>query len=131
PSLALAWQGITHPRWTLFTFLRTLARHGMPHFENNFAYRGAPIMARSVLRDFGARDKVAWGNIEAIRARWKGKLLLKGIVDPDDARRALSIGVDGVIVSNHGGRQLDGMATPLRVLPSIVEAIPDVPVLLD
>ena len=131
PSIALAWQGITHPGWTVRTFLRTLVRHGMPHFENNFAHRGAPIMSRSVMRDFGTRDALDWANLEAIRRRWKGRLLLKGIVDRDDAVKARDAGVDGIIVSNHGGRQLDGMAAPLRVLPRIVEAVPDIPVLMD
>ncbi len=131
PSLALAWQGITHPRWSINTFLRTLVRHGMPHFENNFAYRGAPILARNVLRDFGARDRLDWNNLAAIRRLWKGRLVVKGLVDRDDAIRARDAGVDGIIVSNHGGRQLDGMATPLRVLPGIVEAVPDIAVMMD
>src|SRR5688572_10961566 len=56
PSAALAWQGVTHPRWTLGTFLRTIVRHGVPHFENSQAERGAPIIARNVERDFTARD---------------------------------------------------------------------------
>ena len=55
PSLGLAWQGLTHPRWLAGTFLRTLARHGMPHFENNYATRGAPILSANVLRDFSDR----------------------------------------------------------------------------
>lgn len=131
PSLALAWQGITHPRWTVKTFFRTLLRHGMPHFENNFAHRGAPIMARSVMRDFGTRDALDWANLAAIRKLWKGNLLLKGVVHRDDAVRARDLGVDGIVVSNHGGRQLDGMAVPLRVLPGIVQAVPDIPVLMD
>ena len=57
PSLALAWQGITHPRWLFGTALRTLARHGMPHFENSYAERGVPILARNVERDFAKRDE--------------------------------------------------------------------------
>lgn len=131
PSLALAWQGLTHPRWSVNTFLRTLVKHGMPHFENNFAHRGAPILSRNVMRDFGTRDALDWANLAAIRRLWKGKLLLKGIVDRRDAVKARDMGVDGIVVSNHGGRQLDGMAAPLRVLPGIVEAVPDIPVLMD
>ena len=131
PSLALAWQGITHPAWTLKTFLRTLVKHGMPHFENNFAHRGAPILSRSVMRDFGSRDALDWKNVEAIRRRWKGNLLLKGIVDRGDAVRGRDLGIDGIVVSNHGGRQLDGMAAPLRVLPGIAEAVPELPVMMD
>src|SRR5688572_8776486 len=131
PGPRLAWQGITHPRWTVNTFLRTLVKHGMPHFENSFATRGVPIIARNVMRDFSAKDHLNWTHIEAIRRNWKGNLLLKGIVDRDDAKKARSIGIDGLIVSNHGGRQLDSMVTPLRVLPQIVEAVPDIPVLMD
>jgi L-lactate dehydrogenase (cytochrome) len=56
-----------------------------------------------------------------IRRRWKGKLLIKGVLDREDARIARESGLDGVMVSNHGGRQLDGAAAPLRVLPGIVE----------
>jgi L-lactate dehydrogenase (cytochrome) len=131
PSLGLAWQGISHPRWTVRTFFRTLARHGMPHFENSFATRGAPIVSRNVMRDFSAKDHLNWTHIEAIRRLWKGKLLLKGLVHREDARTARAIGIDAIIVSNHGGRQLDGMVTPLRALPAIVEAVPDIPVLMD
>ena len=131
PGLGLAWQGVTHPRWTVNTFLRTLVKHGMPHFENSLATRGVPIVARNVMRDFSAKDHLNWSHIEAIRRIWKGNLLLKGIVDRDDAKQARGIGVDGLIVSNHGGRQLDSMVTPLRVLPGIVEAVPDIPVLMD
>jgi L-lactate dehydrogenase (cytochrome) len=131
PSLRLAWQGITHPRWSVNTLFRTLAKHGMPHFENSFATRGAPILSRNVLRDFSAKDHLDWKHIEAIRRMWKGNLLLKGLVHPDDARKARGMGIDAIIVSNHGGRQLDGMVAPLRVLPAIAQAVPDVPVLMD
>lgn len=131
PSLRLAWDGITHPRWTAFTFLRTLLEHGMPHFENSFAERGAPILSRNVTRDFSGRENLDWSHLAAIRRRWKGNLLVKGIVDREDAKTARAIGADAIIVSNHGGRQLDGMAAPLRVLPGIVDAVPDYPVLMD
>ncbi|MDO1721943.1 alpha-hydroxy-acid oxidizing protein, partial [Escherichia coli] len=55
PSLSLAWQGVTHPKWLLGTFAKTLLRHGMPHFENNYATRGTPILSSNVLRDFSDR----------------------------------------------------------------------------
>ncbi|HSI61435.1 MAG TPA: alpha-hydroxy acid oxidase [Ideonella sp.] len=131
PSARLAWQGITHPRWLFGTFLKTLARHGMPHFENNYARRGAPILSASVLRDFSDRGHLGWEHIRLIRRMWPGKLVLKGILDLRDARLALENGADGLIVSNHGGRQLDGTVSPLRVLPGIVNACPDVPVMID
>ncbi|WP_347558666.1 alpha-hydroxy acid oxidase [Robbsia sp. KACC 23696] len=131
PSLRLAIDGITHPRWLFGTFLKTIAKHGMPHFENNYATRGAPIMSKSVLRDFADRGHLNWAHIEKIRQRWQGMLVIKGILDVDDARTARAIGADGIIVSNHGGRQLDGTVAPLTVLPAIVEALPDYPVMLD
>ncbi|MGO8542924.1 alpha-hydroxy-acid oxidizing protein, partial [Rhizobium leguminosarum] len=56
PGLRLAWQGISHPRWTTGTFLRTIVRHGIPHCENSYATRGAPIISSNVARDFGRRD---------------------------------------------------------------------------
>lgn len=132
PSLALAWQGVTHPQWTIGTFLRTIARHGIPHFENSYATRGAPIIASNVMRDFGRRDHLNWSHLERIRNRWSGKLIVKGILHPDDAARAAETGADGVIVSNHGGRQLDGAITPLMALPEIVERLGDrIPIMID
>ncbi|MEI2416343.1 alpha-hydroxy acid oxidase [Orrella sp. JC864] len=131
PSLSLAWQGLTHPRWLFGTFLRTLLRHGMPHFENNYATRGAPILSPSVLRDFSERGNLDWSVLRAIRQQWRGRLVVKGILSADDARMARDCGAEGLIVSNHGGRQLDGAIAPLRALPSVVAACPDIPVMLD
>lgn len=131
PSLSLFWQGITHPRWTAGVFLRTLAQDGMPHFENSSAKRGVPIVARDVTRDFSNRDSFSWKHIENIRSRWRGHLVLKGILSFEDAKRAQALGVDAIVLSNHGGRQLDGAITPLAVLPEVVAAVPGFPVLLD
>jgi L-lactate dehydrogenase (cytochrome) len=131
PSLGLAWQGLTHPRWLFGTFLKTILRHGMPHFENNYARRGAPILSGNVMRDFSDRGHLTWEHFRMIRRMWPGQLVVKGILDARDARIAVDHGADGVIVSNHGGRQLDGAAAPLRVLPQIVAACPEVPVMID
>jgi len=131
PSLALAYQGITHPRWLLGTFMRTLARHGMPHFENNYATRGAPILSKRVLRDFSDRGHLNWTHVAQIRRRWQGPMVVKGILGAGDARRARELGMDGIIVSNHGGRQLDGAVAPLRVLPEIIEQAGGMTVMLD
>jgi L-lactate dehydrogenase (cytochrome) len=131
PSVRLAWQGLTHPRWLFGSFLRTIVRHGMPHFENNYARRGAPILSSDVLRDFSDRGHLGWDDIRAIRRVWPGRLVLKGILDVRDARIAADSGADAIIVSNHGGRQLDGTVSPLRVLPGIVEACPGMPVMID
>ncbi len=131
PSLRLAWDGVSHPRWLFGTFLKTLLRHGMPHFENSFATRGAPIMSANVMRDFSTRGHLSWQHVKEIRARWKGPMVIKGILHPSDAALARQYGMDGLIVSNHGGRQLDGATSPLRVLPQILEQFKDGPVMLD
>ncbi len=131
PSLRLAWDGISHPRWLFGTFLRTLLQHGLPHFENNYATRGAPILSASVVRDYSDRGHLTWTHFELIRRLWKGRLIIKGILDRNDARIARESGAEGVIVSNHGGRQLDGAVSALRVLPQIVAACPDIPVMID
>ncbi|MGE0357768.1 MAG: alpha-hydroxy acid oxidase [Burkholderiales bacterium] len=131
PTPRLAWDGITHPRWLFGTFLATLVRHGMPHFENNFATRGAPILSPDVLRDFSDRGNLDWGHYDLIRRLWKGRLVVKGILDPDDARRAIDRGADAIVVSNHGGRQLDGAIAPLRVLAEVAQACGEVPVIFD
>ncbi len=131
PTLKLMLDGLTHPRWTIGTFLRTVCKHGIPHFENNYATRGVPIISRNVLRDFSDRGHLNWEHLKRIRELWPGKLIVKGILDPEDARIAVDHGVDAIIVSNHGGRQLDGVLSPLRMLPEVVEACPSVPVMLD
>jgi L-lactate dehydrogenase (cytochrome) len=132
PSIRLAWEGMTHPRWTINTFLRTLLAHGMPHFENSQAARGAPILSSRVARDFGAKDHLDWEHLALIRRQWKRTLVVKGIMSHEDARKARDLGADGVIVSNHGGRQLDGTVSPLRVLHEVVQAVgPDFTVMID
>lgn len=132
PSLRLAWDGMVRPGWVLGTFARTLLRHGMPHFENSFAERGAPIVSANVLRDFSARDHLHWGHLESIRQRWKGPLVIKGILSVEDALQARGIGADGIVLSNHGGRQLDGAVSAMRVLEEVVAALgPGYPVLID
>jgi L-lactate dehydrogenase (cytochrome) len=66
---------------------------------------------------------VGWKDVAWVREQWKGPLIIKGILDPDDAREAAESGVDGIVVSNHGGRQLDGVTSTARALPGIAEAI--------
>ncbi len=131
PGLRLAWQGLSHPRWLFGTFVRTLVRHGMPHFENSYATRGAPILSSHVERDLSERGHLHWRHFRMVRQLWPGQLVIKGVLDARDARLAVDAGADGVIVSNHGGRQLDGSVAPLQVLPRIVAACPEVPVMLD
>jgi len=131
PSAALLWQGITHPRWALGTFLRTIARHGTPHFENLKATRGAPVLSRTARRDFSGREGLDWAMLAQVRRIWKGRLVIKGILHPDDVARSQALGADGVILSNHGGRQLDGAVSSMRVLSAALNAAPGLPVMID
>ena len=131
PDLALLWQGLTHLRWTFGTFLRTLATTGMPHFENNDTDKRTPIVARSVVRDFSGRAHLDWAAMRRIRGQWRGRLVLKGILHPGDAQRARDAGMDGVILSNHGGRQLDGAVSPLRAIEAARLAVGDLPLMVD
>jgi L-lactate dehydrogenase (cytochrome) len=131
PSVGLAFEGITHPHWLLGTFLRTLLNHGLPHFENNYATRGAPIISPNVERDFADRAHLNWEHISNVRRQWKGTLVVKGILNSKDAAIATKLDVDGIIVSNHGGRQLDGAVAPITVLKDVAAACPSVPVMMD
>src|SRR6201997_5153456 len=86
--------------------------HGRPHRLGNLE----PLLGKAS----GLNEYLDW-----IRAGWKGPLILKGILDPEDARAAADIGADGIVVSNHGGRQLDGVLSSTRALPAVVEAVGD------
>ena len=129
PTLRLAWDSALRPRWLFGMLLRTLFFQGMPHFENMGPR--VPLIARTGKRDPGRRDRLEWKHIEGIRRRWKGRFVLKGILDAADARRARDVGIDGIIVSNHGGRQLDGAVAPLRVLPAIAAEAGGMTVMMD
>ena len=131
PTWKLFWQGATHPNWAFGTWFRTLKNHGMPYFENMDAGRGPPILSRELERAFGARDGLSWEHLELIRKRFPGKVLIKGVLHPDDVVRAKEMGVDGFMVSNHGGRQLDGAVSGLRMLPEIVKVAGGLPVIYD
>lgn len=99
---------------------------GRPHTLGNVA----PVLgANSGLEDFmgwlGANfdPSIQWKDLEWIRELWKGPLVIKGVLDPEDAKAAADIGADGIVVSNHGGRQLDGVLSSARALPAIAEAV--------
>jgi L-lactate dehydrogenase (cytochrome) len=74
---------------------------------------------------------MTWKEIKTIRTKWKGNLVLKGVLNKDDAVRAQDAGADGIIISNHGGRQLDGAVSPLRVLPEIAASVPELTIMID
>jgi L-lactate dehydrogenase (cytochrome) len=116
-------QALTHPRWSWDVGLR-----GRPHRLGNLV----PVLGKaSGLNDYigwlGANfdPTIRWQDLDFIRAEWKGPLIIKGILDPQDARAAAELGADGVVVSNHGGRQLDGVLSSIRALPPIMDAVAD------
>jgi L-lactate dehydrogenase (cytochrome) len=103
----------------------------MPYFENMDAQRGPAVLAKNLMRNIGQRDQLAWKHVELIRRRWKGKLVVKGLIAPQDARIARESGVDGVMLSNHGGRQLDYTLSALRTLPEIAAEAGGMTIMLD
>ena len=129
PSLRLALQCLAHPRWLLGTALRTYFTTGMPHFEN--MGKRTPLVSSTAVRERANRDHLNWEHVALMRRLWKGKLIIKGILAKEDAVIAREHGADGIIVANHGGRQLDTATSPLRVLPGIVAASGDMTVMMD
>lgn len=116
-------QAMTRPGWAW-----DVGVHGRPHQLGNVA----PLLGpKSGLEDFLGWMKnnfdpgVTWADLDFVRAHWKGPIVIKGILDADDARRAAETDVDGIIVSNHGGRQLDGVPSVARALPRIADAVGD------
>jgi L-lactate dehydrogenase (cytochrome) len=122
-------------RATLLKARQVLAR---PRWVWDVALRGKPLRFGCLTEQVpGARDleafwawvnaqfdtSVTWRDIEWLRGHWKGRLLLKGILDADDARAAVDVGADGIVVSNHGGRQLDGAASSVSKLPAIAQGV--------
>jgi len=126
----LIWDFAIKPRWMLGTFLPTLMQ-GMPHFENSDATRGAPIISKQAARDFGRKDHLNWDHLALMRNLWTGKLVLKGVIAPTDVAKARALGCDAVILSNHGGRQLDHAISPLRILPEARVQAGDMTLLID
>jgi lactate 2-monooxygenase len=84
-----------------------------------------------VFLDVFGRPSLSWAQLEALRGLTQLPVLVKGVLHPDDARRAVELGADGIVVSNHGGRQVDGAIASLDALPAVLAAVPGAPVLLD
>lgn len=120
-------QGATHPRWAL-----DIVTKGWPLKFGTVAEampKGVPY-GKFVHDNFDA--STTWKDIEWIRSIFPGKMLLKGILDPEDAKRAMQTNIDGILVSNHGGRQLDSVTSTIRALPKVVEAVQGkIPVFMD
>jgi len=122
--------GMRHPGWVISTAARTLVRRGVPHIDN-LEYDGGPSLFSRSVGSIAGHAGLSWDHVRLIRKLWQGPLVVKGILSPQDARIAHDCGVDGIVVSNHGGRQLDKAATPLMVLPRIVAASGGMAVIVD
>ena len=114
---------IMHPRWMLGTLGRYIANGGMPK-RANFPDE----LQQNITTAYGGSketrsDSLCWDDLKALRDIWPGKLLVKGLLHPDDCEKSLEHGADGVVVSNHGGRNCDSAPSPIEVLPSIVKAV--------
>ncbi len=114
-------QAVTHPHWAMDVGLM-----GRPHTLGNIStYLGKNVSLEDYMGYLGANfdPSISWSDLEWIRDFWKGPMVIKGILDPEDARDAVRFGADGIIVSNHGGRQLDGALSSARALPAIADAV--------
>ena len=114
-------QALTHPAWALDVGIL-----GKPHDLGNISiYRGEPTKLEDYIGWLGANfdPSISWKDLEWIREFWGGPMLIKGILDPDDAKDAVTFGADGVVVSNHGGRQLDGVLSTAKALPAVADAV--------
>ncbi|WP_022675591.1 FMN-dependent L-lactate dehydrogenase LldD [Novosphingobium sp. B-7] len=114
-------QAMTHPAWAWDVGLR-----GKPHDLGNVsAYMGKPMALGDYIGWLGNNfdPGIGWKDLEWIRAFWDGPMVVKGILEPEDARDAVRFGADGLVVSNHGGRQLDGTLSSVAALPRIADAV--------
>lgn len=129
PTLPVMLEALRHPAW-----VAGYLRHGIPAMQTWIKYAPPGASARGIA-DYYANMlpcPQTWAALEVFRQRWPGKLLVKGLLHPDDALRAKAAGADGVIVSNHGGRQLDRGITTLAALPAMRNAVgPGFPLILD
>jgi (S)-mandelate dehydrogenase len=115
--------GVLHPHWLVNVFMRTLLSSGVPRFRNTDV--GGRIVARNLGEFRARREALDWSDLDWLREFWPRKLLVKGVLTVADALQAENRGADGIFVSNHGGRQLDGAPAPVEVLPEIAAAVGD------
>lgn len=114
-------QSVLHPQWAWDVGL-----HGRPHDLGNISkYLGKPTGLEDYIGWLGNNfdPSISWKDLEWIREYWDGPMVIKGILDPEDAKDAVRFGADGIVVSNHGGRQLDGVLSSARALPPIADAV--------
>lgn len=121
-SLRNATDVLTHPRWLFSVLMRYVLTTGLPLYANYPEEVKKRITAQPMGRALRLNDSLTWDDVRVLRNLWPGRLMLKGVLHPQDAVTAADYGVDAVIVSNHGGRTIDGAMTTIEVLPHIVEA---------
>ncbi|MFJ5336291.1 FMN-dependent L-lactate dehydrogenase LldD [Pectobacterium sp. CHL-2024] len=123
-------QAMVHPQWAWDVGL-----NGKPHDLGNVsAYRGTPTTLENYIGWLAENfdSSISWQDLVWIREMWKGPMIIKGILDPEDAKEAVKFGADGIVVSNHGGRQLDGVLSTAHALPAIADAVKgDITILAD
>jgi L-lactate dehydrogenase (cytochrome) len=120
PGLKLSFDVARHPSWLVGVLGRTLLRRGVPYIDNLEPGGGPNLFSRKVAH-IAAHESLNWDHVRLIRRLWKGPFVIKGVLSPADLSIARDCGVDGVIVSNHGSRQLDHAVAPLSVLPDMAE----------
>lgn len=113
------WQGLTHPAWSLGTM-----RNGLPKLRTVADYSdfNSMMSVGEFVNDQMGAD-LSWEYCKQVRDEWEGPVIIKGLLHPKDVEEAMKIGLDGVVVSNHGGRQFDGAPSPLEVLPEIIKMV--------
>ncbi|WP_406641917.1 FMN-dependent L-lactate dehydrogenase LldD [Pectobacterium brasiliense] len=129
-SIRRVLQAMVHPQWAWDVGL-----NGKPHDLGNVsAYRGTPTTLENYIGWLAENfdSSISWQDLAWIREMWKGPMIIKGILDPEDAKEAVKFGADGIVVSNHGGRQLDGVLSTAHALPAIADAVKgDITILAD
>lgn len=118
-NLKMLWEGATHPTWSM-----QIVKHGLPRlrFVESFSPKKDMKSAANYAR-FEFRGDLDWEYIRAVRDLWQGPVILKGLLHPEDAARAVAEGLDGIVVSNHGGRQFDGGVAAIEALSAVVKAV--------
>ena len=122
---ALIYDGVTHPRWSLSFML-----NGMPQLANFVTADSSDVEMQATVMHRQMDASFSWNDFDLLRKLWRRTLLVKGVMRPDDAERCIAAGADGVILSNHGGRQLDAAVSPLDVLAETRARI-SAPILVD
>ncbi|MGZ9067543.1 MAG: alpha-hydroxy acid oxidase [Burkholderiales bacterium] len=114
---------LMHPRWLFGVLARYVFTTGMPRYENYPSEIKYKVTAKPMGRSQMKNDSLNWEDLKVLRKMWPGTLIVKGLAHPQDAILAADCGADGVVVSNHGGRNLDGSIAPLEALPEVVDAV--------